>query len=158
MAILTAVTIQPRSAEVWDDLQKVLKRIKDMVVKKGGENVTLLVTVIGGEATNQLVFLASSENWSKYGQVQEAFYGDPKAQALLAGGREARDLAVVRRADARLLSLPPKPGRVVRWAARPAIYRRIAAVAPAHESLHDTETRPDPRLTLPQCSPRRGMR
>jgi hypothetical protein len=83
MAIVTAVTIQPRSAEVWDELQKVLKRVKDMVVKKGAENVTVLVTIIGGEATNQLVFLASSENWSKYGQLQEAFYGDPKAQALL---------------------------------------------------------------------------
>jgi hypothetical protein len=83
MAILTAVTIQPRSAEVWDDLQKVLKRIKDLVVKKGAENVTLLVTIIGGEATNSLVFLATSENWSKYGEVQDAFYGDPKAQALL---------------------------------------------------------------------------
>ena len=83
MAILTAVTIQPRSAEVWDDLQKLLKRIKDMVAKKGAENVTVLVTLIGGEATNQLVFLASSENWSKYGQVQEAFYGDPKAQAMV---------------------------------------------------------------------------
>lgn len=86
MAILTAVTIQPRSAEVWDDLQKLLKRIKEMVVKKGGENVTVLATLIGGEATNQLVFLASAENWSKFGQVQEAFYGDPKAQALLREG------------------------------------------------------------------------
>ena len=86
MAILTAVTIQPRSAEVWDDLQKLLKRIAEMVKKKGGENVTALATVIGGEATNQLVFLTTSENWSKYGQVQEAFYGDPKAQALLQEG------------------------------------------------------------------------
>jgi hypothetical protein len=90
MAILTAVTIQPRSAEVWDDLEKLLKRIKEMVVKKGGENVTVLATLIGGEATNQLVFLASSENWSKYAQVQEGFYGDPKAQALL---RDAGKLA-----------------------------------------------------------------
>ena len=90
MAILTATTIQPRSAEAWDDLQKVLKRIKAMVVKKGGENTTVLATIVGGEATNQLVFLASAENWSKYGQVQEAFYGDPKAQALL---REAGKLA-----------------------------------------------------------------
>ena len=102
MAILTAVTIQPRSAEVWDDLQKVLKRIKEMVVKKGGENVTVLATVIGGEATNQLVFLASSENWSKYGQVQEAFYGDPKAQALL---REAGKLATWQAYAAQTLDL-----------------------------------------------------
>ena len=86
MAILNAVTIQPRSPEVWDELQKLLKRIKEMVVKKGGENVTVLVTMIGGEATNQLVFLSSSENWSKFGQVQEAFYGDSKAQALVREG------------------------------------------------------------------------
>jgi hypothetical protein len=102
MAILTAVTIQPRSAEVWDDLQKLLKRIKDMVVKKGGENVTVLATVIGGEATNQLVFLTSSDNWSKYGQVQEAFYGDPKAQALL---REAGKLATWQTHAAQTLDL-----------------------------------------------------
>jgi hypothetical protein len=90
MAIVTAVTIQPLSAEGWDDLQKVLKDIKDMVVEKGGENVAVLATLIGGEATNQLVFLASSENWGKYAQVQESFYGDPKAQALL---RKAGKLA-----------------------------------------------------------------
>ena len=53
MAILNAVTIQPRSPEVWDDLQKLLKRIKEMVVKKGGENVTVLVTMIGGESTSE---------------------------------------------------------------------------------------------------------
>ena len=102
VAILTAVTIQPRSAEVWDDLQKLLKRIKEMIVKKGGENVTVLVTVIGGEATNQLVFLASAENWSKYGQLQEAFYGDPKAQALL---REAGKLATWQTYAAQTLDL-----------------------------------------------------
>jgi len=79
-----------------------LKRIKEMVVKKGGENVTVLATVIGGEATNQLVFLASSENWSKYGQVQEAFYGDPKAQALL---KEAGKLATWQTYAAQTLDL-----------------------------------------------------
>ena len=50
----------------------------------------MLATLIGGEATNQLVFLTSAESWSKFGQVQEAFYGDPKAQALL---QEAGKLA-----------------------------------------------------------------
>jgi len=102
MAILTATTIQPRSAEAWDDLQKVLKRIKAMVVKKGGENTTVLATIVGGEATNQLVFLTSAENWSKYGQVQEAFFGDPKAQALL---REAGKLATWQTYAAQTLDL-----------------------------------------------------
>ena len=83
MAILTATTLQPRSGEVVDDLQKLLKRIRDMVVKKGGENVMVLTTVVGGQATGQLVFLTSSENWTEYGQFQESFFGDPKAQALL---------------------------------------------------------------------------
>ena len=50
----------------------------------------------------QLVFLASSENWSKYGQVQEAFYGDPKAQALL---REAGKLATWQTYAAQTLDL-----------------------------------------------------
>ena len=102
MAILTAVTIQPRSAEVWDDLQKLLKRLTEMVEKKGAENVTVLATLVGGEATNQLVVLASSENWSKYGQVQEAFYGDPKAQALL---QEAGKLATWQTYAAQTLDL-----------------------------------------------------
>jgi hypothetical protein len=34
MAILTATTIQPRSGDVLDDLQKLLKRIKDMETGK----------------------------------------------------------------------------------------------------------------------------
>ena len=36
------------------------------------------------------MFLTTAENWTKFGQVQEAFYSDPKAQALL---REAGKLA-----------------------------------------------------------------
>jgi hypothetical protein len=58
--------------------------------------------IIGGEATNQLVFVASSENWSKYGQVQEAFYGDPKGQALL---QEAGKLATWQTYAAQALDL-----------------------------------------------------
>jgi hypothetical protein len=48
------------------------------------------------------VFLTSSDNWSKYGQVQEAFYGDPKAQALL---REAGKLATWQTYAAQTLDL-----------------------------------------------------
>jgi hypothetical protein len=28
--------------------------------------------------------LVTAENWTKFGQIQEAVYGDPKMQALLA--------------------------------------------------------------------------
>ena len=49
MTIVTAVSIRPRSGEVWDELQKQLKKSIEIVKKHGGENVTLLVTLIGGQ-------------------------------------------------------------------------------------------------------------
>ena len=83
MTIVNAVAIHPRSGEVWDDLQKQLKKAIEIVKKHGGENVTLLVTVIGGQQTNALTMLVTAENWTKFGQIQEAVYGDPKMQALM---------------------------------------------------------------------------
>jgi hypothetical protein len=84
MTIVNAVVIHPRSVEVWEELQKQLKKAIPIVKKHGGENVTLLVTVIGGQQTNALTMLSTAENWTKFGQIQEAVYGDPKMQALLA--------------------------------------------------------------------------
>jgi hypothetical protein len=84
MTIVSAVAIHPRSGEVWDDLQKQLKKAMAIVKKHGAENVTLLVTVIGGPQTNALTMLTTAENWTRFGQIQEAVYGDPKMQALLA--------------------------------------------------------------------------
>ena len=57
MTIVSAVAIHPRSGEVWDELQKQLKKAIQIVKKHGGENVTLLVTVIGGQQTNVLTML-----------------------------------------------------------------------------------------------------
>jgi hypothetical protein len=84
MTIVNAVAIHPRSGEVWEELQKQLKKAIAIVKKHGGENVTLLVTVIGGQQTNALTMLVTAENWTKFGQIQEAVYGDPKMQALMA--------------------------------------------------------------------------
>jgi len=75
--------IRPRSGEVWDELQKQLKKSIEIVKKHGGENVTLLVTLIGGQQTNALTMLVTAENWTRFGQIQEAVYGDPKMQALM---------------------------------------------------------------------------
>ena len=90
MRFLTRCRSTPRSGEEWDDLQKQLKKAIQIVKKHGGENVTLLVTVIGGEQTNALTMLVTSENWTKFGQIQEAVYGDPKMQALMAKPRRSR--------------------------------------------------------------------
>jgi hypothetical protein len=83
MTIVTAVAIHPNSGEVWDDLQKQLKKSTEIIKKHGGENITLLVTMIGGQQTNALTMLVTSKNWTEFGKVQEAVYGDPKMQALL---------------------------------------------------------------------------
>src|ERR1700761_7219928 len=83
MTIVNAVAIHPRSGEVSDDLQKQLKKSIEIVKKHGGENVTLLVTVIGGQQTNSLTMLVTAENWTRFGQIQEGGYGDPKMQALM---------------------------------------------------------------------------
>jgi hypothetical protein len=55
----------------------------DLARKHGAENVTVLVTMIGGAATNTIVLLSSAEDWAKYGKVQQAFLNDPKVQAVL---------------------------------------------------------------------------
>ncbi|WP_297825520.1 hypothetical protein [Mycobacterium sp.] len=84
MTIVNAVAIHPRSGDVWDELQKQLKKAIAIVEEHGGENATLLVTVIGGQQTNTLTMLVTAENWTKFGQIQEAVYGDPKMQELMA--------------------------------------------------------------------------
>lgn len=83
MTIISLVTIHPNPGVGWDDLQKQLKRANDLARKHGAENVTTLVTMIGGDATNTIGILASAEDWSRYGQIQDALMKDPDMQALL---------------------------------------------------------------------------
>ena len=44
------------------------------------------MTVIGGQQTNALTMLVTAESWTKFGQIQEAVYGDPKMQELMVEG------------------------------------------------------------------------
>ena len=69
MTIVNAVAIHPRTGDVWDELQKQLKKAITIVKKHGGENVTLLVTVIGGQQTNSLTMLVTAESWTKIGRA-----------------------------------------------------------------------------------------
>jgi hypothetical protein len=114
MTIVSAVAIHPRSGEVWEELQKQLKKAIQIVKKHGGENVTLLVTVIGGQQTNVLTMLVTAENWTKFGQIQEAVYGDPKMQALLA---ETGKIATWRSTPRRRSNSDPRAKNAARSAA-----------------------------------------
>jgi len=83
MTIVSTTLIRPQSGGVWGELQKHIKNACEIASKHGAENVTVLATVIGGPATNTVGILATSEDWAKYGQVQQAMLGDPQMQALM---------------------------------------------------------------------------
>ena len=83
MTIVQLTTIQPRPGVQWDDMQKQIKKGCDLARKHGGENVTVLATVIGGPATNTIGVLSTAEGWAKYGKIQEALLNDPDMQALM---------------------------------------------------------------------------
>jgi hypothetical protein len=86
MTIVQSTIIHPNPGVQWDDVQKQIKKACDLARKHGAENVTVLVTMIGGQATNTIVVLSSTEDWVKYGKVQQAFLNDPKTQAVMQEG------------------------------------------------------------------------
>lgn len=83
MAIVSLVTVHPNPGVGWDDVQKQLKKACDVTRKHGAENVTVLVTMLGGDATNTISVLSTADDWAKFGQIQEAMMADPEMQALL---------------------------------------------------------------------------
>jgi sugar phosphate isomerase/epimerase len=86
MTIVQFTTIHPRPGVEWGDVQKQIKKACDLARKHGAENVTVLVTMIGGQATNTIGVLSSAEDWAKYGKVQQAFLNDPETQAVMQEG------------------------------------------------------------------------
>ncbi|OBH62257.1 hypothetical protein [Mycobacterium sp. E2479] len=83
MTILATTIVHPNPGVAWDDVQKQLKRASELARKHGAENVTVLVTMVGGQGTNAVGFLTTAEDWTRYGQVQEALFGDPEMQAAM---------------------------------------------------------------------------
>ena len=83
MTIVSLVTIHPNPGVQWDDLQKQLKKANDLARKHGAENVTTLVTMIGGDATNTIGVLSTAEDWAGFGKIQQALMNDPAMQALM---------------------------------------------------------------------------
>jgi sugar phosphate isomerase/epimerase len=83
MTIVSLVTIHPNQGVGWDDLQKQLKKACDLARKHGAENVTVLATMIGGEATNTIGLLSTAEDWGRFGQVQQSMMGDSEMQAAM---------------------------------------------------------------------------
>src|SRR6201999_194556 len=66
MTIVSLVTIHPNPGVSWDEVQKQLKIANDLARKHGAENVTTLVTMIGGDATNTIGVLSTAEDWAKF--------------------------------------------------------------------------------------------
>jgi hypothetical protein len=83
MTIVATTLIHPLPGAAWADVQKQIHKACELVSKHGAENVTALVNMIGGQATNTLGILMTAENWAKFGQVQQAFLDDPETQTLM---------------------------------------------------------------------------
>jgi hypothetical protein len=83
MTIVSLITLHPNPGVKWDDFQKQLKKGCDLARKHGAENVTVLATTIGGPATNTIGVLSTTEDWTKFGKVQQALMNDPKTQEFL---------------------------------------------------------------------------
>ena len=66
MTIVAATTIHPNQGVEWEDVQKRIKKACDLACKHGAENVTVLVTMTGGPATNTIGVLSSAEDWARY--------------------------------------------------------------------------------------------
>ena len=82
MTIVSLLTIHPNPGK-WEELQKQLKNGCDLARKHGAENVTVLVTMIGGPATNTVGVLSTAEDWTRYGQIQQSMMDDPGMQAVM---------------------------------------------------------------------------
>jgi sugar phosphate isomerase/epimerase len=83
MTIVTYVAIHPNPGVQWDDVQKLIKKSCDLARKHGAENVTVLVTMIGGAGTNTIGILSTAEDWARFGQAQQALMGDPEMQSVM---------------------------------------------------------------------------
>lgn len=57
-------------------------------VSMAPRNVTVLVTMIGGSATNTVGALSTAEDWTRYGPIQQ---DDPEMQAVMV---EAGQIAI----------------------------------------------------------------
>jgi hypothetical protein len=83
MAIVATTIVHPNPGVAWDDVQKQLKAATEIVRKHGGENVTVMVNMVGGQGTNAIGLLSTAEDWAKYGQMQQSLNTDPDYQKLL---------------------------------------------------------------------------
>lgn len=83
MAIVATTIVHPNPGVAWDDIQKQLKRATGLARKHGAENVTALVNMIGGQGTNAIGLMSTTQDWAAYGQVQQSLNADPDFQSLL---------------------------------------------------------------------------
>jgi hypothetical protein len=78
----------PNPGVKWDDLQKQLKRGCDLARKHGAKKRHGAGRRV---ATNTVGVLSTAEDWTRYGQIQQAMMDDPEMQAVMV---EAGQIAI----------------------------------------------------------------
>jgi hypothetical protein len=88
MAIVSTTIVQANPGTGSEDILKQLGKAKGIIAKHGGENVTVLVNVVGGQGTNSYGLLSTSEDWATYGKVMGGVVADPDYAALVADSEQ----------------------------------------------------------------------
>jgi hypothetical protein len=83
MTIVATTLVHPNQGVAWGDIQKQLKRASDLATKHGADNVTVMVSMVGGQGTNTIGFLTTAKDWADYGKIQQALSTDPDYAGLL---------------------------------------------------------------------------
>jgi hypothetical protein len=82
MTIVATTVFHAYQGATWDDIQRCLAKGIELATKHGAENVTPMVTTVGGPATNTLILMATSPDWATHGQRVAALNADPEMMAL----------------------------------------------------------------------------
>jgi hypothetical protein len=80
MTIVATTIVHPNPAVAWGEQ---LKRASELASKHGAENVTVLVTIVGGQGTNAIGLLTTAQDWATCGKIQQSLTTDPDYQGLL---------------------------------------------------------------------------
>ena len=82
MTIVGTTVFHAYPGSTWDDIQKCLATGVGLATKHGAENVTPMVTTVGGPVTNTLILMATAPDWATWGQRVAALNADPEMMAL----------------------------------------------------------------------------
>jgi sugar phosphate isomerase/epimerase len=91
MTVVGFTTIHPNPGVRWEDVQKQIKKACDLARKHGAENVTVLVTMIGGQRPTRSACSLPPRTGRSTARSRRRSWTTPKMLAVL---QEAGQIAI----------------------------------------------------------------